>query len=347
MTINIQKKIKNKKNRILITGGSGFIGVNLILYLLKQTNNCVLNIDKLTYASNKDFLPKKNSNYFFKKIDLCSFKKIKEEIFKFKPHMIIHLAAESHVDRSIKKRDSFIKSNYVGTFSLLEASLSYWKRIDDDLKKSFVLLNASTDEVYGDASNSMKSISENSSFKPSSPYSASKAGAESLVYSYFKTFGLPIIITRSSNNFGPFQNKEKFIPSIIFSILKNKKIKIYGDGSQIRDWIYVDDNIEGLLAAAFYGKIGEAYNIAGNNSLKNIEIVEKISNYVNLKNFNINKKKLNFLKLIENVPDRLGHDKKYSINSSKIENELNWKPKNNFEKSLKETIKWYTLKKNK
>ena len=342
-----KNKIFNQKDRILVTGGSGFIGVNLISYILKHTNNSVLNIDKLTYASNKNFLTRKNSNYSFEKIDLCNFKKINDAIFKFKPHKIIHLAAESHVDRSIEKRDDFIKSNYFGTFSLLEASLSYWKQIDDDLKKSFVLLNASTDEVYGDASNLKKSISENSSFKPSSPYSASKVGGESLVYSYYKTFGLPVVITRSSNNFGPFQNKEKFIPSIIFSILKNKKIKIYGDGKQIRDWIYVDDNIEGILTVAFCGKLGEAYNLGGNNLLKNIEIVEKISNYIKLKTFKVDRKKFNFLKLINNVPDRLGHDKKYSIDSSKIANQLNWKAKSNFEKALKETIAWYTLKNNK
>lgn len=338
-----RKLFKNEK--IIITGGSGFIGCNLINYLIDNSNCKIINIDKLTYASNKNFVNKKCKNYTHKKVDICDYNKIKKIISNFKPNKIIHLAAESHVDRSIKKRNSFIKTNYIGTYNLLETSFNYWQNLNGLKKNNFRFLFVSTDEVYGDNLTKYP-FAEDSKFLPSSAYSATKAGADLLAYSYFKTFKFPVLISRSSNNFGPFQNKEKFIPTVINSILNGRSVNIYGKGNQVRNWIHVDENIKALIMLIRKGKTGEAYNIAWKNSYQNIKILEMIYNYMS-KNINLKTKIISKSKLINYVSDRLGHDMCYSISYKKLNKKIGWKPSSKFIDSLHSTIDWYIKKKNK
>tara|TARA_Y100001970_G_scaffold200088_1_gene243331 strand:+ start:4055 stop:5086 length:1032 start_codon:yes stop_codon:yes gene_type:complete len=333
----MKKKVQKNQEKILVTGGSGFIGSNLINYLLKLQRFKILNLDKLTYASNKKFINSNSKNYIFKKIDICNIKNLQKAIITFKPSKIIHLAAESHVDRSIKNRNNFIKTNFLGTFNMAELSLSYWQNLDKHKKKKFKFLYVSTDEVYGDNYGYKNPFTEDHKFETSSAYSATKAGAELLVLSYFKTFGLPIIISRSSNNFGFNQNREKFIPMIVYSIFNSKSVGLYGDGMQIRNWIYVEDNIIAMVKLLFKGKVGEAYNISGKNSLKNYEIVNLIYNYMYKKKY-FKKKVLDKKRIIKYIPDRLGHDKKYAISSKKIYNDIKWQPVMNFKKMLYFTI---------
>ena len=340
----MNKKLFNNE-KILITGGSGFIGSNFTNYLIINSNCKIINLDKMTYASNKKFLIKKSKNYKHKKVDICNYNKIKKIIFDFKPNKIIHLAAESHVDRSIKKRNAFIKTNYIGTYNLLENSLNYWKNLKGLKKNKFRFLFVSTDEVYGD-NKTKKPFSEDYKFAPSSAYSATKAGADLLAYSYFKTFKFPVLISRSSNNFGPFQNNEKFIPTIINSILNGRPVNIYGKGDQIRNWIYVDENIKALVMIIKKGKIGEAYNVACKNSYKNIKILEMINNYIN-KKINLNAKITSKKNLINYIPDRLGHDNCYSVSYKKLKNKIGWKMEAKFIDSLQSTIDWYIKEKNK
>jgi len=338
--------IKNllNKERVLITGGSGFIGSNLINYLIKNTNCTILNIDKLTYASNKNFLKIKSKNYVHRKIDICNQKNIKKVFLNFKPNKVLHLAAESHVDRSIKNRNNFIKTNYCGTFNLLEISFEYWRNLNKLNKNKFRFLYVSTDEVYGD--NLTKTpFPESNKFFPSSAYSATKAGGDLLTLSYYRTFNLPVIISRSSNNFGPFQNKEKFIPYVINSILNGRSVNIYGKGMQVRNWIFVDENIRAMMMIICKGKIGEAYNIAWKNSYQNLKILEMIYNYIN-KKLTAKKIKIKKENLINFVPDRLGHDIRYSISYKKINKEIGWSVKNKFIDSLHSTIDWYIKEKN-
>ena len=316
---------------IIVTGGAGFIGSNFILQNINKYK--IINIDTLTYASNQNYLKSisKSKNYKFYKINILNTKKIINLIKKYKPIYIFNFAAESHVDNSIKNSDKFINTNILGTHSLLKAVL----RSKKILSTSFKFIQISTDEVFGDVKKNYLS-KEGDRYNPSSPYSASKAASDHLVSSWGRTYNIKYNITYSSNNFGLNQNREKFIPVVINSIIKNKKIPIYGDGKQKRDWIYVEDNTNGIIKVANYGRINEHYNIGSNYSLTNIELVKKICN-IFIKEFHYSNKILN---LIKHVKDRPGHDRNYGLDARKLRR-LNWKCNSDFNHSMKKTIAWY------
>ncbi len=325
---------------ILITGGAGFIGSELVRYLIKKNLN-VINIDKLTYSGNLDNLANVSSNrkYKFFKINISDKYKVFKILKKYKPIYIFNLAAETHVDRSIDNPENFIKTNIFGTYILLETVRKYWNVLLNK-KKSFRFVHISTDEVYGDLKKSKKLFSEKTSYNPSSPYSSSKASSDHLVNAWYKTYGLPTIVTKCSNNYGPFQFPEKLIPLMILNALENRKLPIYGDGSQIRDWLHVNDHVRALWLIAKKGKVGGNYNIGGGNQIKNINVVKKICHYLDeIKK--TNNKNNSFSKLITYVRDRPGHDLRYGVNFSKLKKDLNWKPLYNFNKGLKKTVQWY------
>ena len=328
---------------IFITGGAGFIGSAVIRYLLKNTNMNVINIDKLTYAGNLESIPKKlmQGKYSFEKVDICNKDKIRKLFKKYKPDCIMHLAAESHVDRSIENADAFIKTNIFGTYNLLEESKYYCTSLDADRKNFFRFHHVSTDEVYGDLSLSDNSFQENTKYDPSSPYSASKASSDHLVRAWGRTFNLPILITNCSNNYGPYHFPEKLIPHIIINALNGKHLPIYGSGLQIRDWLYVDDHAEALFKVITKGKIGETYNIGGNNEITNIEVVKKLCGVLDNKVKNKPLHITSYSELIKHVSDRPGHDMRYSINTSKIYANLGWSPKETIDSGLEKTIDWY------
>jgi dTDP-glucose 4,6-dehydratase len=329
--------------RFLITGGAGFIGSSLIRYIIQKTNFVVYNIDKLTYASNLKSLNdcQDIKRYFFKKVDICNARKIRNILEKFRPDVIIHLAAETHVDRSINGPSEFIKTNILGTYTLLEETRRYWLSLSNNRKKNFKFHHVSTDEVYGDLKNKKDFFREETPYMPSSPYSASKASSDHLVRAWQRTFKLPTVITNCSNNYGPNQHPEKLIPLTILNALNGKKIPIYGNGKQIRDWLYIDDHVEALLKVALNGKIGETYNIGGKNEIKNIEVVEKICKTLDQLHPSKHKKVKKYKQLIYFVRDRPGHDKRYAIDARKIRKKLNWVPKQKFETGIKKTVKWY------
>ena len=313
--------------KIIVTGGLGFIGSNLIELLLKK-KYFVINVDKATYSSNfyntKEYIT--NKNYKFIKIDIAN-KNLKKIIFKYKPACIFNLAAETHVDRSIDKPDDFIKSNIVGVYNLLECFREFSK------KHKTKLVHISTDEVYGDILKGRSS--ETYPYKPSSPYAASKAASDHLVYSYVRTFKIPAVVTNCSNNYGPKQHPEKLIPKLIYNIANNLPLPIYGKGTNSREWIYVKDHCEALLKVYLKGKIGEFYNIGSNKNLNNLDVTKKLLDK-SKKFIKIGKKvKINF------VNDRPGHDIRYALNSYKIKSQLKWKPKTTFDKGITQTIKWY------
>lgn len=328
---------------ILITGGAGFIGSALIRYLIKSTEHKIVNLDKLTYAGNLSSLDeiKTNPNYFFEKADICNTSEVKKILDKYKPELIMHLAAESHVDRSIDGPSEFINTNIVGTYVLLDQALQYWKNLSICEKSNFRFHHISTDEVYGDLKDDDTFFTEKTPYAPSSPYSASKASSDHLVRAWYRTYGLPIVITNCSNNYGPYQFPEKLIPLMILNAIEGKPLPVYGDGSQVRDWLYVEDHAKALYLAASKGKIGQTYNIGGKNEKKNLEVVniicEILENFDLKKPSNINKYK----DLITFVKDRPGHDLRYAIDASKIESELGWKPEETFESGIKKTVKWY------
>lgn len=325
----MSKKIKNKK--LIVTGGLGFIGTNLLRYLLSKKKYSILNIDKFSYASNSQKII--NQDIKTVKIDLIKKDKIFEIFKDFKPDAVFNLAAETHVDRSIINPKSFINSNILGTYNLLEVIRS------TNLKTK--LIHISTDEVFGDLSNSNKLFKETTPYNPSSPYSASKASSDLLVKSWGRTYGINYVITNCSNNFGPYQNKEKLIPTVIMSILKKKRIPIYGNGTQIRDWLYVVDHCIALEKILSKFKNHETYNIGANNQIKNIDLIKKICLIMNQKIFSKQKIKFDSFDLISFVKDRPGHDIKYAIDNSKITRELNWSPKFDLDTALKNTIHWY------
>ena len=330
--------------RILVTGGAGFIGSSLIRHIIKNTEYHVLNLDNLTYAGNLNSLQDcdQSQRYSFIKADICNLKDI-EEIFNiFKPTCIMHLAAESHVDRSIESPDNFMQTNIIGTFNLLEVSRKYLQDSDSIVKKSFRFHHISTDEVYGDLHDDSSYFTENTSYKPSSPYSASKAASDHLVRAWHRTYELPILITNCSNNYGPYHFPEKLIPSVIINALQGKTISVYGDGSQIRDWLYVEDHVNALIEVVLRGKLGETYNIGGNNEKKNIDVVLSICSLLEELAPNNKVKGLESYKdLIEFVKDRPGHDLRYAIDASKIKNELNWSPAESFGTGLRKTVEWF------
>ena len=323
---------------LLVTGGCGFIGSNFIRSLISKDFN-ILNIDKLTYAGNLNNLKdlSNNTNYSFIQGDISDANLIERILEKFKPNYIINFAAESHVDNSIASSHQFIQSNIIGTFNLLEQTRKYYFNLKEKEKSVFKFHQISTDEVYGDMNNEL--FHEESNYRPSSPYSASKASADQLVRAWQRTYNLPTIITNCSNNFGPYQYPEKLIPVAIINALNEKKIPVYGDGKQIRDWIYVSDHCNALLKCIEYGKEGETYNIGSCNQMTNLELVKLICELMD--EIKPRKNYKSYKQLIEFVKDRPGHDKKYGINNEKAIRELNWIPKIQFDEAITNTIKWY------
>ena len=329
--------------RLIITGGAGFIGSNLILFLLENHPEIeILNIDKLTYASDVKYLQgvKDSRGYHFKKLDIVDRDKVREAIQGWKPDGVIHLAAESHVDNSIKGPEPFIQSNLVGTFNLIEECRQLWQvdKSDNNPKR---FLHISTDEVYGTLGET-GAFSETTPYAPNSPYSASKAGSDMLVRSYFHTYNMNTVITNCSNNYGPHQHDEKLIPTVIRKALSKEEIPVYGKGENVRDWLYVKDHCEALTTSFFKGKAGEQYNIGGDNEWKNIDLVNHICQILNEEKGE--GPDGDYKNLITFVTDRPGHDFRYAVDASKIKNELGWSPSQNFDGMLRDTVKWYINK---
>jgi len=326
--------------RIIVTGGAGFIGGNFILKQLKETNNIIINFDNLTYAGDLTKFNQINSNdnYQFIKGDICNREGISECLSKIKPDTIVHFAAESHVDRSIEGPSTFIQTNIVGTSVLLEETNKFYKQLEGNKKENFRFLHISTDEVFGELGDTGK-FTEKTPYNPSSPYSASKASSDHLVRAWYRTFGLPVLITNCSNNYGPYQFPEKLIPLMIINAMSNKKLPIYGKGDNIRDWLYVEDHCDAIYEVLNKGNIGETYNIGGNCEMKNLEVVENICDILDeirpKKNSNSYKEQITFVK------DRPGHDFRYAMDITKINQEFNWKPKESFSSGIRKTIEWY------
>jgi len=332
--------------KILITGGCGFIGSSLVKLFTNSNKNSVLNIDKLTYAANQNNLAdiEGQKSYSFIQVDICD-KSALSNIFKeFKPEIVYHLAAESHVDRSIDKPSAFIETNITGTYNLLEASLAFYKTLTLDQKKKFRFVHVSTDEVFGSLQTDDSAFNRHSSYKPRSPYSASKASSDHLAKSWFHTYGFPTIISNCSNNYGPFQFPEKLIPLTIISCLNKTKIPIYGNGDNIRDWLYVGDHCEALKEIGEKGIIGETYMIGGNTEKTNLDIANLICQFFD--NLLPNSGAPKYGDLIEFVADRPGHDFRYAIDISQTTKEIGWVPKISFEEGLASTIRWYLENKN-
>jgi dTDP-glucose 4,6-dehydratase len=325
--------------RIMVTGGAGFIGSNLARFLINKTSHEVLVIDSLSYSGNKETIEDVSScsRFQFIRSNIKDFNKLKDIFHSFKPDRVIHLAAESHVDKSIDSPKDFIDTNIVGTFNLLECTRIFFKELSNSEKEGFRFIHVSTDEVFGDLNDGDSLFNENSRYKPNSPYSASKASSDHLVRAWNKTYDLPTIITNCSNNYGPFQLPEKLIPLTILNALEKKDIPIYGDGSQIRDWLHVDDHVTALFEVSNNGIIGQTYNIGSSNEKKNIEIVRQICEILDQLKPNASPHE----DLIKFVKDRPGHDKRYAVDSKKIQKQLSWKPLINFNDGLTETIKWY------
>lgn len=329
--------------RIFVTGGAGFIGSALIRYLIEHTFDVVMNIDKLTYAGNLDALVSVSTHerYCFKQLDICSRDEIDRVLYNFKPDCIMHLAAESHVDRSIDGPAQFIQTNIVGTYTLLEAARMYWGALPASQQASFRFLHISTDEVFGDLSHSDEFFTETTPYAPSSPYSATKASSDHLVRAWARTYGLPILITNCSNNYGPYQHSEKLIPSVIIKAIAGKPLSIYGDGKHVRDWLYVDDHVRALHQVLCHGKPGDTYAIGGHNEKQNIDVVRLICLLLE----ELRPVKPNDLSsyedLITFVADRPGHDMRYAINAEKIQTELRWQPEETFDTGMKKTVQWY------
>jgi len=328
---------------ILVTGGAGFIGSAVIRYIINNTDYKVVNLDKLTYAGNLDSLKSvsKNSRYKFEHVDICDKEKVKIIFDRHQPDILMHLAAESHVDRSIDGPSEFIQTNIFGTYILLEITRNYLTGLNDKKKCDFRFHHVSTDEVFGDLCDRDELFTEDTPYAPSSPYSASKASSDHLVRAWSRTFDIPVLVTNCSNNYGPFQFPEKLIPLVIKNILNGKEIPIYGDGKQIRDWLYVDDHAKALLSVALKGNIGETYNIGGHNEKQNIEVVTTICKIMDELLPSKIKGIDNYEQLIKHVDDRSGHDIRYAIDAGKMLKELNWKPDETFKSGIKKTISWY------
>ena len=326
---------------IIVTGGAGFIGSNFILRWLEKFDEDILNIDNLSYAADLDNLKniEHNLNYSFKKLNIQNQDEITTLILESKPRAILNFAAESHVDRSIEGPENFINSNIVGTYSLLEASLQYWNSLGEKEKDNFRFFHISTDEVFGSLNMSDEKSTEESPYKPNSPYSASKAASDHLVRAWHHTFELPTLISNCTNNYGPHQHQEKLIPLIITNALKNKNLPIYGDGKNIRDWLYVEDHCEAIIKILENGKPGETYNIGGSCEKNNLEVVSEICKI--LDSIKPKQDGSSYKEQIEFVKDRPGHDFRYSLDTSKIKKDFNWKPKESFSSGLEKTVQWY------
>jgi dTDP-glucose 4,6-dehydratase len=328
---------------ILITGGAGFIGSALIRFIVQHTNHRVLNLDKLTYAGNLESLSSvvANPRYHFSHTDITDYQAVTQIFNDFQPDAVMHLAAETHVDRSITGAAQFIQTNIVGTFQLLEISRLYWENLEKSKQSLFRFHHISTDEVFGDLVNTDSYFTESTPYAPSSPYSASKAASDHLVRAWLRTYGLPVILTNCSNNYGPYHFPEKLIPLTIINALAGKPLPVYGNGEQIRDWLYVEDHARALYLVLTQGKIGESYNIGAHNEQRNIDVVQKICSILEqlapVKPQGIS----HYKNLITYVKDRPGHDVRYAIDASKIKMELGWTPKENFDSGLTKTVSWY------
>jgi dTDP-glucose 4,6-dehydratase len=327
---------------VLITGGAGFIGSALVRYLIRENLADVVNVDKLTYAGNLESLNEvvASNRYHFEQLDICDQASIKRIFATYQPDIVMHLAAESHVDRSIDGPAAFIQTNIVGTSSMLEAAREYWQSATDKHARSFMFHHVSTDEVYGSlGANGF--FTELTKYDPSSPYSASKAASDHLVRAWHRTFKLPVVLSNCSNNYGPFQFPEKLIPLMILNALEGKPLPIYGNGAQIRDWLFVEDHARALWQVATQGRIGETYNIGGNNEKSNLEVVKKLCSILDELAPHHPRGIARYSDLITFVEDRPGHDKRYAINAEKIAQELSWQPRETFESGIRKTVEWY------
>jgi len=334
---------------IIVTGGAGFIGSAVVRELINNSDHTVVNLDKLTYAGNLESLKdvEQSNRYHFEQVDICDAEEVKRVFTAYEPDIIMHLAAESHVDRSIDGPGEFIHTNIVGTYNLLDQARSYYVGLSDTKKSGFRFHHISTDEVYGDLPHpddvngsevsELPLFTEETSYEPSSPYSASKAGSDHLVRAWQRTFGLPTLVTNCSNNYGPYHFPEKLIPLVILNALEGKSLPIYGKGNQIRDWLFVEDHARALIKVATEGEIGETYNIGGHNEKQNIEVVKTICAILD----DVRPKETKYEEQITYVADRPGHDMRYAIDASKIGLELGWKPEETFESGIRKTVNWY------
>ena len=331
--------------KILVTGGAGFIGSTVVRHIIRGTSDSVINVDKLTYAGNLESLVDvvDSPRYVFEQVDICDREALDRIFSEHQPDAVMHLAAESHVDRSIDGPAAFIETNIVGTYILLEAARSYWQALDAERKSAFRFHHISTDEVYGDLphpdvqAGELPLFTETTAYAPSSPYSASKASSDHLVRAWRRTYGLPTIVTNCSNNYGPYHFPEKLIPLVILNALEGKPLPVYGKGDQIRDWLYVEDHARALYKVVTEGKVGETYNIGGHNEKQNIEVVQSICRILD----DLRPKDASYLELITFVGDRPGHDRRYAIDASKIASDLGWQPEETFTSGLRKTVQWY------
>lgn len=326
--------------KILVTGGAGFIGSAVIRYLIRQTDVHVVNVDKLTYAANLDALEEASLSprYAFERVDICDTPEMERVFRTHQPDAIMHLAAESHVDRSIAGPAPFVQTNLVGTYTLLEVVRAWWNALDEAKKQDFRFHHVSTDEVYGDLGHGTDKFTETTPYAPSSPYSASKAGADHLVRAWHRTYGLPVVISNCSNNYGPWQHPEKLIPLVIMNALAGKPLPVYGQGDQVRDWLYVDDHARALYTVMTQGKVGETYNIGGHNQRRNIDVVRQVCGILDRLRPRAHGM---YAELIRFVDDRPGHDVRYAIDAGKIQRELGWQPVETFESGIEKTVRWY------
>nr|WP_314116726.1 dTDP-glucose 4,6-dehydratase [uncultured Aggregatibacter sp.] len=329
--------------KILVTGGAGFIGSAVVRHIIENTQDSVVNVDKLTYAGNLESLEsvENNSRYTFEKVDICDAKALARVFEHHQPDAVMHLAAESHVDRSIDGPAAFIETNIVGTYTLLEAARAYWNSLNDEKKAAFRFHHISTDEVYGDLEGTDDLFTETTPYAPSSPYSASKASSDHLVRAWLRTYGLPTIVTNCSNNYGPFHFPEKLIPLMILNALDGKPLPVYGNGQQIRDWLFVEDHARALYKVVTEGEVGETYNIGGHNEKANIDVVRTICSLLEEMVPNKPEGVAKYEDLITYVKDRPGHDVRYAIDAAKIGRELGWKPQETFESGIRKTVEWY------
>lgn len=329
--------------KILVTGGAGFIGSAVVRHIINDTQDSVVNVDKLTYAGNLESLESvcDNPRYFFEQVDICDKTQLERVFNQHQPDAVMHLAAESHVDRSIDGPAAFIETNIVGTYTLLEVARAYWNNLSAEKKQAFRFHHISTDEVYGDLEGTDDLFTETTPYAPSSPYSASKASSDHLVRAWLRTYGLPTIVTNCSNNYGPFHFPEKLIPLMILNALEGKKLPVYGNGMQIRDWLFVEDHARALYKVVTEGVVGETYNIGGHNEKANIEVVRTICSLLEELVPNKPTSVAKYEDLITYVTDRPGHDVRYAIDAAKIGKELGWVPQETFESGIRKTVEWY------